>query len=48
VDLSNVIEDWEQLDALYREFGLLPIRHATEMSVDDLTLAARTDESPAT
>jgi hypothetical protein len=44
----TVIEDCEQLGALYREFGLLPIRHATEMSVDDLTLAARTDESPAT
>lgn len=35
-----VIEDWEQLGARYREFGLVPIRHATAMSVDDLTLDA--------
>jgi hypothetical protein len=45
---QTVIEDWEQLGALCREFGLLPIHHATEMSIDDLTLAARMDESPLT
>jgi hypothetical protein len=45
---QTVIEDWEQLGALYREFGLLPIRHATQTSLDDLKLAARMDESSAT
>jgi hypothetical protein len=42
-----VTDDWEALGALYREQGLLPIRLATEMSADDLKLAARGDESPA-
>jgi hypothetical protein len=42
-----VTDDWEALGALYREQGLLPIRLATEMSADDLKLAALTDESPA-
>jgi hypothetical protein len=41
---QTVIEDWEQLGAFPREFGLL----ATEMLVDDLTSAARTDESSTT
>jgi hypothetical protein len=44
---QTVIEDWEALGALYREQGLLPVRHATGMSADDLTLAALVDESPA-
>ena len=44
---QTVIDDWEALGALYREQGLLPIRLATEMSADDLKLAALTDESPA-
>jgi hypothetical protein len=42
-----VTDDWEALGALYREQGLLPIRYATEMSADDLKLAALVDESPA-
>jgi hypothetical protein len=42
-----VIDDWEALGALYREQGLLPVRYATEMSADDLKLAALVDESPA-
>jgi hypothetical protein len=42
-----VTDDWEALAALYREQGLLPIRLATEMSADDLKLAALVDESPA-
>ena len=44
---QTVIDDWEALGALYREQGLLPIRLATEMSADDLKLAALVDESPA-
>jgi hypothetical protein len=44
---QTVIDDWEALGALYREQDLLPIRLATEMSVDDLKLAALVDESSA-
>ena len=44
---QTVIDDWEALGALFREQGLLPIRLATEMSADDLKLAALVDESPA-
>jgi hypothetical protein len=44
---QTVIDDWEALGALYREQGLLPIRLATEMSAEDLELAALMDESPA-
>jgi hypothetical protein len=44
---QTVIDDWEALGALYREQGLLPVRYATEMSADDLKLAALVDESPA-
>jgi hypothetical protein len=40
-----VTDDWKALGALYREQGLLPIRPATEMSADDLKLAALTDEA---
>jgi len=42
-----VLDDWEPLGALYREQGLLPIRLATQMSADDLRLAALVDEAPA-
>lgn len=42
---QTVIDDWEALGTLYREQGLLPIRFATEMSADDLKLAALTDEA---
>jgi hypothetical protein len=44
---QTVTDDWEALGALYREQGLLPMRLATEMSADDLRLAALMDESPA-
>ena len=44
---QTVIDDWDALGALYREQGLLPIRLASEMSSDDLKLAALMDESPA-
>jgi hypothetical protein len=44
---QTVTDDWDALGALYREHGLLPIRLATEMSADDLKLAALMDESPA-
>jgi hypothetical protein len=37
---AKVTEDNALLWALYREFGLLPIRHATDMSPEDLKLAA--------
>jgi hypothetical protein len=42
---QTVTDDWEKLGALYRSQGLLPIRHATQMSADDLKLAALTDEA---
>jgi hypothetical protein len=35
----TVLDDWDELGALYREIGVVPIRHATEMSADDLALA---------
>jgi hypothetical protein len=43
---QTVIDDWQPLGALYREQDLLPIRLATQMSADDLKLAARMDETP--
>jgi hypothetical protein len=43
---QTVIDDWEALGALYREQGLLPVLHATEMSADDFKLATLMDESP--
>ena len=45
---SRVIEDWKPLGALYRELQVLPIRPATDMSVDDLGLAALTEEATIT
>ena len=44
---KTVIEDWQSLGVLYREHDLLPIRHATEMSANDLKLAALIDEGAA-
>jgi len=44
---QTVTDDWEALGALYLEQGLLPMRPATELSADDLRLAALMDESPA-
>ena len=42
----TVIADWEPLGALYAVQGLLPFRFATDMSVDELKLAAQLDEAP--
>jgi hypothetical protein len=42
---QTVVDDWEKLGTLYRSQGLLPIRHATQMSADDLKLAALMDEA---
>jgi hypothetical protein len=42
---QTVIAEQESLGSLYRELGLSPIRAATEMSTDDLKLAARPDEA---
>jgi hypothetical protein len=35
----TVLNDWKELDSLYREIGVVPIRYATDMSADDLKLA---------
>jgi hypothetical protein len=42
-----VIEDWEALGALYAAHKLLPQRYATEMSPDELRMAAALLEAPA-
>lgn len=44
---KTVIDDREILGELYRDQHLLPIRPATQLSADDLRLAALTDEAPA-
>jgi len=44
---QTVVDDHDWLKALYRELGLLPVRYATDMSTEDLELAARTDEAAA-
>jgi hypothetical protein len=41
---QTVIDDWQLLEALYRDQGLLPFREAAQMSPDELTLAALMDE----
>jgi hypothetical protein len=43
---KTVIDDWEPLGTAYAEQGLLPLRLATEMSADELKLAALMDEAP--
>jgi hypothetical protein len=43
----TVIADWEPLAALYERQGLLPLRYATEISAEELRLAARADGAPA-
>jgi hypothetical protein len=35
----TVLDDWDELGALYREIGVVPMRDATDMSADDLALA---------
>jgi hypothetical protein len=42
----TVIDDWEALGALYAARGLVPVRPATSMSAEDLTLAGRAEEAP--
>jgi hypothetical protein len=42
---QTVIDDCQSLDALYRDRGLFPFREATQMSSDDLKLAALMDEA---
>ncbi len=42
---QTVVDDRQSLDALYRDQGLLPFREATQMSSDDLKLAALMDEA---
>jgi hypothetical protein len=44
---QTVIDDWEPLGTLHREQGLLAIRYATQMSADDLKLAALMGKAPA-
>ena len=40
-----VLSDWGALSDLYREYGLSPIRPATDMGAGDLELAARSEEA---
>jgi hypothetical protein len=42
---QTVVDDRQSLDLLYRDQGLLPFREATQMSSDDLKLAALMDEA---
>ena len=42
----TVIEDWMPLADLYDRHGLLPLRHATDMSPEELRMAALTTEAP--
>lgn len=42
---QTVVGDRQSLDALYRDQGLFPFREATQMSSDDLKLAALMDEA---
>ncbi len=39
-----VIDHWDDLDDLYRATGLVPIKRATAMSEEDLTLAGQVSE----
>lgn len=40
-----VLGEWDRLDSLYREHGLMPIKSAAQMTFDDLLLAARSEEA---
>jgi hypothetical protein len=42
----TVIEDWTPLADLYHHHGLLPLRHATDMSPEELRTAALATEAP--
>jgi hypothetical protein len=42
----TVIEDWTPLADLYDHHGLLPLRHATDMSPEELQIAALATEAP--
>jgi hypothetical protein len=41
----TVVEDRDELSQLYEDQGLIPIQHATDMSVADLQIAGRMDEA---
>ena len=42
----TAIDDWQPLGALFADEGVVPIRAATDMSMEDLRLAALADEAP--
>lgn len=42
---QTVIDDWQSLGVLYLEQGMMPFRNATQMSSDDLKLAALMEEA---
>jgi hypothetical protein len=42
----TVTDDWQALAALYADRALVPVRPATGMSPEDLSLAARAEEAP--
>jgi hypothetical protein len=39
-------DDWGPLGVLYADYRLVPVRSATEMSLDDLKLAGRAEKAP--
>ena len=41
-----VLRDWDELSTLFHEVGVAPIRMATDMTPEDLALAARMEEAP--
>ena len=41
-----VLRDWDELSMLFNQAGVAPIRLATDMTPEDLALAARMDEAP--
>jgi hypothetical protein len=43
----TVVDDWQALAALYRDYGLVPVKPATDMSAEDLRIAALVDEAPS-
>jgi hypothetical protein len=42
---QTIVDEQHSLDVLYRDHGLMPFRKATQMSSDDLRLAALMDEA---
>ena len=35
----TVLDDWDELGSVYRDIGVAPMRHATDLSAEDLALA---------